>query len=102
MAKFSVLPLTCRTKKRKLQKRICDDNLPSNHSHNWRWIMLAPTSSGFGGWGTRSGPHSRAARAAPILYQSLFCLKVVGDLLFSRYAFQQVVAVNSMPRLVCN
>ena len=32
MAKFSVLPLTCRTKERKLQKRICDDNLPSNHA----------------------------------------------------------------------
>jgi hypothetical protein len=67
MAKFSVLPLTCQTKKRNTSERIFDDNLRTNHSHNWRWIMSAPTPSGFGGWGTRSGPHSRKARAAPIL-----------------------------------
>ena len=31
---------------------------------------------------------------------TLFCLKVVGDRLFSRYAGQQLIAVDFMPRLV--
>ena len=67
MARFSVLPLTCQTKKRNTSERISDDNVRPNRSHNWRGLMSAPTSSGFGGWGIRSGPHSRQARAAPIL-----------------------------------
>ena len=55
MARVSVLPLICRTKKDNTSERICDDNLRPKRSHNWREIMSAPTSSGVWGMGDSVG-----------------------------------------------
>jgi hypothetical protein len=69
MAKFSVLPLTCQTKKRNTSERIFDDNLRPNRSHNWRGIMSAPTSSGFRGWGLGRG-RTLVRRERPRFYNN--------------------------------
>ena len=43
------------------------DKFVPSESHNESEIMSAPTSSGCRGMGDSAGPHSRKARAAPIL-----------------------------------
>ena len=53
------------------------DKFVPSEGHNELEIMTTPTSVGFGGWGPRSGPHSREARAAPILYAALGDMKPV-------------------------
>ena len=70
MAKFSVLPLTRRTNKRNSSERICNDNLWSNPSHNWRWIMSAPTSSGVSGDGGLGRGRTLVSRERPRFYNN--------------------------------
>ena len=55
MAKLSLLQLIRQANKNKHLRRICSDNLRPNRSHNYRWIMQAPTSSGRRGMGDSVG-----------------------------------------------
>jgi hypothetical protein len=65
MAKFSVLPLPGRTKKGNTSESVCDDNLPTKRSHNWRGIMSAPTSSGCRGMGDLVGAALSRGESGP-------------------------------------
>jgi hypothetical protein len=58
-----------RTKNGNTSERIYDDNLRPNHSHNWRGIMSAPTSSGYRGIGDGRG-RTLVKRERPRFYNN--------------------------------